>query len=76
MAHLVVDYEGRDEQQDADNTQPKQAIDEVRIDAQHDTGNHRGEFGLPLPVDKIGDSKNARDKSNEEAFHVSFGCSS
>jgi hypothetical protein len=70
QAHLEVNYERCNEQQATDNTKPKQAIDEVWIDAQHGTGNHCGDFGLPLPVNKIGHSKDACDKSNKETIHV------
>jgi hypothetical protein len=58
---LVVDYKRCNEQQATDNTQPKKAIDEVWIDAQHDSGNHCDDFGLPLSINKIGHSKNACD---------------
>jgi hypothetical protein len=70
QARLEVNYERCNEQQATDNTKPKQAIDEVGIDAQHGTGNHRGDFGLPLPINKIGQSKYACDKSNKETGHV------
>jgi hypothetical protein len=68
--HLKVNCEWCNEQQATDDTLPKQAIDEVWIDAQHDTGHHWGDFGLPLPVNKISHPENACDKSNNETIHV------
>jgi len=72
QAHLEVNYERCNEQQATDNTKPKQAIEEVWIDAQHGTGNHCGDLGLALPVNKIGHSKDACDKSNKETIHVNL----
>jgi len=69
---LEINYERCNEQQATDNTKPKQAIEEVWIDAQHGTGNHCGDFALPLPVNKIGHSKHACDKSGNEIIHVSL----
>ena len=66
----LINYEGCNEQQATNNTKPKQAIDEVWIDAQHGTGNHCGDFALPLPINKVGHSKYACDKSNKESIHV------
>ena len=50
---LEVDQEWRDQKKRPDDQKPKQALGEVRVDAQQHARNHGGEFGLSLAIDEI-----------------------
>jgi len=66
---LKVDKKRHRHQYDSNYHQPQHIVGEVRIDAQHYTGNHRREFRLAFTINEVTHSNCAREDADDETIH-------
>src|SRR5258705_6101197 len=64
-----IDQERNDEQRHADHDQPYPVIDEIRVNAQHYTGNRGRKLRLAPAVHHVADAYRADNHADEEIAH-------